>query len=387
MKRVLSIDIIRGIVIIIMALDHVRDLIHIDSITQSPTNLATTTPFLFFTRWITHLCAPIFVFLSGTSAFIVSKNYDNLGKTKKYLIKRGLWLIFLEFTIVNFGLYFDIGFHTFLFEVIATIGIGFVMLGLMLKIPSKYLGITGLIIIFTHNLTPLIPFAEGSILKVILAPFFSPAMIPLFADKAFTMAYPPIPWFGIMLIGFACGQLFELPSEKRKSIFLKIGISALAMFIIIRFVNIYGDSVSWTLQKDSLYTFLSFMNVSKYPPSLVFCLITLGVLFSLLAFADQFNTKIKNITSIYGKVPLFYFVVHFYLIHLITLMVLFVQGFSWSQFEFAKGTFGRPQGIVTGLSLWAIYLIWIGVVLVLYYPCKWYGRYKTEKKYWWLSYL
>jgi uncharacterized membrane protein len=284
-------------------------------------------------------------------------------------------------------LYFDIGFHTFLFEVIATIGIGFVMLGLMLKIPSKYLGIIGLIIIFTHNLTPLIPFAEGSILKVILAPFFSPAMIPLFADKAFTMAYPPIPWFGIMLIGFACGQLFELPSEKRKSIFLKIGISALAMFIIIRFVNIYGDSVSWTLQKDSLYTFLSFMNVSKYPPSLVFCLITLGVLFSLLAFADQFNTKIKNITSIYGKVPLFYFVVHFYLIHLITLMVLFVQGVSWSQFEFAKGTFGRPQGIVTGLSLWAIYLIWIGVVLVLYYPCKWYGRYKTEKKYWWLSYL
>ena len=167
MKRENSIDIVRGIVMIIMALDHVRDLMHIDSITQSPTDLSTTTPFLFFTRWITHLCAPIFVFLAGTSVYLALNRKNNFAETRQHLIKRGFWLLLLEFTVVNFGLFFDIGFHTLLFQVIGAIGFGFILLGLLLKIPTKQLGIIGLIIIFGHNLLVLIPFAEGSILKAI----------------------------------------------------------------------------------------------------------------------------------------------------------------------------------------------------------------------------
>lgn len=386
MKRQASIDIVRGIVMIIMALDHVRDLMHVDSITQSPTDLATTSPLLFFTRWITHLCAPIFVFLAGTSVYLSLQNKNNIVETRQHLLKRGFWLIFIEFTIVNFGLFFDIGFHTLLFEVIAAIGFGFIVLGLLLKISPKTIGIMGLIIVFCHNLLPLIPFAENSILKAVLAPFFSPIVIP-FAERAFIMGYPPIPWLGIMLIGFATGKFFELETAKRKQIFVRFGLGALVLFVILRFANIYGDPALWTAQKNSVFTFLSFMNITKYPPSLLFCLVTLGIMFLLLAFAEQFQNKIKKITLVYGKVPLFYFVVHFYVIHILTLIMLLGQGFSWSQFEFASGTFGRPKDIVSGLPLWSIYVIWIFVVTLLYKPCQWFGKYKAEKQHWWVKYI
>lgn len=385
MKRLQSIDIVRGIVMIIMALDHVRDLMHVDSITQSPTDLATTSPLLFFTRWITYLCAPSFVFLAGTSVYLSLQN-KNSSETRKHLFKRGFWLIFLEFTVVNFGLFFDIGFHSLLFEVIAAIGFGFIILGLLLKIRSKILGIIGLVIIFFHNLLPLLPFAENSVLKVILSPFFGPIVIP-FSGRAFIMAYPPIPWLGIMLVGFASGKFFELAEEKRKKLFIQIGLSALVLFVIFRCINIYGDPALWDSQRDALFTFLSFMNITKYPPSLLFCLTTLGIMFLLLAFAEQFHGKIKKVTLVYGKVPLFYFVVHFYIIHILTLLMLFAQGFNWSQLEFVSGNFGRPKNTVSGLPLWAIYLIWIFVVVLLYKPCQWFGKYKAENKYWWLKYI
>lgn len=386
MKRQQSIDIVRGIVMIIMALDHVRDLMHVDSITQSPTDLGTTTPLLFFTRWITHLCAPIFVFLAGTSVYLSLQNKNNIAEKRQHLLKRGFWLIVVEFTIVNFGLFFDIGFHTLLFEVIAAIGFGFIILGLLLKIRSKILGIIGLIIIFSHNLLPLIPFAENSVLKAVLSPFFSPIVIP-FSGRAFIMGYPPIPWLGIMLVGFATGKFFLLAEEKKQKLFVKIGLSALSLFIVVRFLNIYGDPVLWARQKDAVFTFLSFMNVTKYPPSLLFCLVTLGILFLLLAFAEQFQNGIKKVALVYGKVPLFYFVIHFYVIHIITLFMLILQGFNWSQLEFASGTFGRPKGVESGLPLWSIYFIWIFVVMILYKPCLWFGKYKAENQHWWLKYI
>lgn len=387
MKRESSIDIVRGIVMIIMALDHIRDLMHVDSLVQQPTDLATTTPILFFTRWITHLCAPTFVFLAGTSVYLSLKSKNNFTASKQHLIKRGLWLISLEFTVVNFGLFFDIGFHTLIFEVIATIGFGFIVLGLLLKVPPKQLGILGLLIIFCHNLFPLIPFAEGSVFRTILAPFFSLTVVPLFAGKVFVVGYPPIPWLGIMLVGFATGKFFEWEEEKRNKLFVRIGFSALVLFIAIRFVNVYGDPVLWSSQKDLVFTFLSFMNVSKYPPSLLFCLATLGISFLLLAFAAQFNDRVKKVTLVYGKVPLFYFVFHFYIIHLLTLAMLFFQGFSWPEFEFAGGTFGRPKDVESGLPLWSIYVIWVSVVVILYKPCVWFGAYKAKNNYWWLRYI
>jgi uncharacterized membrane protein len=387
MKRIHSIDIVRGIVMVIMALDHVRDMMHVDSITQSPTNLETTTPVLFFTRWITYLCAPAFVFLAGTSAYLSNKKKNSIQLSRSFLLKRGLYLIVLELVVVNFALYFDPGFHTVIFEVIATIGFGFIMLGLLLKASLKTIGIIGLVILFGHNLVAFIPFASGSSLKSVVSLFFSPGSFPLSAGSIFVMAYPPVPWLGIMLTGYASGKFFELPVEKRKRLFMKIGSFAILLFIGIRFINIYGDPAKWSSQKTGLFTFLSFMNVTKYPPSLLFCLVTLGIMFLLLALAETPMNKPGKMVSVYGKVPLFYFLIHFFLIHLMMLALMFLQGFSWSQMDFASGTFGRPKAVQSGVQLWVIYLIWIAVVIILYKPCLWYGNYKATHKHWWLKYM
>ncbi|MEO7140868.1 MAG: heparan-alpha-glucosaminide N-acetyltransferase domain-containing protein [Ferruginibacter sp.] len=387
MKRLQSIDLIRGAVMIIMALDHVRDLMHVNSLTQIPTNLATTTPLLFFTRFITYFCAPTFVFLAGTSAFLNFKRYNNLLVTRKYLISRGLALIFIEFTIVNFGMFFDLGFHTFIFEVIATIGFGFVILGLLLPVPSKVLGIIGLLIIFTHNLYPMLPFDKGSAIGTIISQFFLPGATP-FGPRVFVMAYPPIPWLGIMLCGFATGNIFALPVPKRKEIFLWVGVSALVVFAIVRYLNFYGDPLPFTVQPTTVYTSLSFINLTKYPPSLLFCLVTLGILFIAFAtFSGSANNKIAGVLSVYGKTPMFYFLVHFYLIHVLMVVMLFIQGFHWTDLNFASGNFGRSKNVKSGLGLGAVYLLWLFVVIALYKPCMWYAKYKATHKHWWLRYI
>ena len=374
MKRIQSIDFARGLVMIIMALDHVRDLIHTSSVTQSPTDLSTTTPILFFTRWITYLCAPTFVFLSGTSAYLSFKRKNNYSESRKFLLKRGCWLIILEFSIVNFGLFFDPGFHTMLFEVIAAIGFGFIILSLLLRIPAKTTGIIGLLIIFCHELLN-------------VTPLFTPGAFSFLSNRVFVMAYPPIPWLGIMLIGYASGKLFELPVKERQKIFFRSGAIALLLFVTIRLANVYGDPLTWSYQKNTVFTFLSFINLSKYPPSLLFCMITLGILFLTLAFAEKFKNPLLDIAIIYGKAPLFYFVLHFYIIHLIMICTMFLQGFHWSDLDFASGNFGRPKGISSGLSLGPIYIIWIAVVALLYKPCRWFGRYKSVHAKWWLKYI
>jgi uncharacterized membrane protein len=371
---------------IIMALDHVRDLIHVNSIADSPTNLATTTPALFFTRWITYLCAPTFVFLAGTSAYLSFRRADNLVKSRNFLLKRGLYLVLLEFLVVNLGLFFDVGYHTLIFEVIATIGVGFIILSLLLQCSLRTIGIIGLVIIFLHNLSPFIPLAETSVLKKMLMPIFAPAAFP-FSNRVFVVAYPPVPWLGIMLAGFASGRFFEISESVRKTFFLKIGAAAIALFVVVRFINMYGDPVPWSSQKNAVFTFLSFMNVTKYPPSLVFCLVILGFMFFFLALSEGAKGKLTEVVSVFGKVPLFYFLVHFFLIHFILLGILLLQGIHLDQMEFASGTFGRPKALHTGLPLWVIYLIWIAVVALLYKPCKWFGEYKAKHKEWWLKYL
>jgi len=387
MERIKGIDFTRGIVMIVMALDHARDLMHINSITQNPTDLLTTTPLLFFTRFITHFCAPVFVFLAGTSAYISLINRNNVNQGRNFMIKRGLWLLLLEFTIVNFGIYFDFGFHTFLFQVIATIGSGFIILGLLIRLSAGNMAIIGLTILFFHNLFPVIPFGTGSLLKIILTPLFGITIYPVTAHTNFIMAYPPVPWLGIMLLGFAAGKIFELAAEKRKKIFLKIGLAALLFFVIIRFVNIYGDPSGWSLQKDGIYTIMSFINVTKYPPSLLFCSLTLGIMFLVFAITEKTKSRFMNEVSVFGKVPMFYFLIHFFLIHIVMITLMFIQGFDWQALDFASGSFGRPKGVQSGVGLLEIYLIWIGVVAILYKPCLWYGRYKAEHKGWWLRYI
>jgi len=190
-----------------------------------------------------------------------------------------------------------------------------------------------------------------------------------------------------MLVGFATGKLFELADDKRRNTFLKIGLGALVLFTLLRFINIYGDPALWSSQKNNLFTFLSFINVTKYPPSLLFSLVTLGIMFVILALAEQVKTSFTNFVSVYGKVPLFFYLIHWYIIHPTLIAIMFLQGFHWPDLDFASGNFGRPKGVESGLELWAIYLIWLGVILTLYYPCRKYSIYKAAQNKWWLKYI
>jgi uncharacterized membrane protein len=369
MKRMHSIDCMRGFVMIVMTLDHVRDLLHTTSILQQPTDLQTTTPALFFTRWITHLCAPTFVFLSGVAAFLSMKRRNDIRATRRYLLTRGAWLIVLEFTVINFGLWFDIHFKLFLFNVIAAIGCGFIILALLLTCSTKTIGIMGLTILFLHNLSPLAP--------AIIRPLFSPGAFPLPGNRLLVMGYPPVPWLGLMLVGFACGRFFAWDSRQRKSLFLKLGMASIALFILLRCINRYGDTAPWSPQKNGLFTFLSFINVTKYPPSLQFCLLFAGIMFLILYAIDNIQNRWTIVVSVYGQVPLFYFLVHWYILHPLVFIMVYLQGFTSSDMVFGFH-FGRPKS-GSGLPLWAIYLVWISMVAAMYPLCKWYARYRQNQ--------
>ena len=364
---------------VIMALDHVRDFMHTTSMNQSPTDMQTTTTLLFMTRWVTHLCAPTFVFLSGVSAYLSFRLNNNIPESKAFLLKRGIWLVILEFTFINFALWYDIHFRLMIMEVIAAIGLSFIVLSFLLKVPSRIIGIAGLLIIFCHNLLQGIPIPENPISIFFSSILFRPFMMKISPGFSFFTAYPLIPWLGIMLAGFASGELFEIPAEKRNKIFLRIGLAALSLFVIIRFINIYGDPSLWAHQKSALFTFLSFINTTKYPPSLLFTLLFLGITFLVVFISDKVNNRFTEILSVYGRVPLFYFIIHLFIIHSLMFVMLFLQGFGSKDLLFGVFNNGRPK-TGGGVELPVIYIIWLSVVLLLYPVCKWYGRYKDEHK-------
>ena len=386
MKRISSIDIARGLVMVIMALDHSRDLLHTTSMTQSPTDLTTTTPILFFTRWITHLCAPAFVFLAGTSAWLGLEAGKDKRAGRRFLLTRGLALIVIEFTLVNFGMNFDIHFRYFLFEVIATIGAGFVLLFFLSRLSWNAVAVIAAVLFFGHDLLARIPLPENPTLKFIATLFFTLGVFPG-KHVTFLVAYPILPWLGIMLAGFAAGRLFTLAPEKRSRILFRLALGALALFALLRFTNLYGDPVPWSHQKNAMFTVLSFLNVNKYPPSLLFSLVTLGIMLLVLGAAEGKDNATTRFLLVYGRVPLFYFLVHFYLLHLLMFVMVFLQGFHPADLRFGPVLFGRPeQG--SGIPLWGVYLVWVSVVLVLYPVCRWYGRYKAaHKEMKWLRYL
>jgi uncharacterized membrane protein len=377
MNRIKSIDIVRGLVMVIMALDHVRDLLNTTAQTLDPTNLSTTTASLFLTRWVTHFCAPTFVFLAGTSAYLSVQR----GENRAFFIKRGLWLVLLEFTVITFGIWWDIHFNVFLFQVIAAIGLSFVVLGLLYRVPSKTLGIIGWSIVVLYGALSRLPISTP-----LVGFLYSVTALPLSATKTLVVGYPLLPWLGIMLIGYGTGPLFEYSSQERKTLFWKWGLVLLSLFVVIQLAHnsLFPNQLS--AQKEALFKVLYFLNVSKYPPSLLYVLLTLGVMFLLLSLAERGENALSRFLITYGKVPMFYYLVHWYIIHSLMFVVLFAQGFGVKDFEFGFG-FGRPKA-TNGLPLWGIYGVWIGVVLLLYPLCKWYGNYKKshpEKA--WLRYL
>ena len=387
-KRIESIDLLRGLVMIIMALDHTRDLFHTDAFISDPLNAETTTPILYLTRWITHFCAPTFVFLSGVSAWLQSRR-----KTKKelswFLITRGLWLIFLEVTVMT-GMLFDIHFSVVMLATIWAIGISMVILGLLIWLPFRLLLIAGLLIVFGHNSLDFAEASRNGAVPLWWNFLHRPTFLQISSNFSLGVFYPFLPWTGLMILGYCCGKLFsDTETEKRNRILLWMGIGALLLFVVLRSIDFYGDPLGWKQQETGLRTFFSFMNVQKYPPSLLFMCATIGGALIFLATVKNTNGRLSKIISVYGRVPLFYYVVHFYLIHFISALMYLSRGHSIA--DGLKGTPGIPFKFIIpgeGYSLWVVYAAWLGVVIGLYPFCKWYDRYKmNHKEKWWLSYL
>jgi uncharacterized membrane protein len=377
MGRFVSIDVTRGVVMIIMALDHVREFIHKSAATLDPTNLQNTTALLFLTRWITHLCAPAFVFLAGMSAYISLQRKKEKHAARRFLLTRGLWLLILEFTFINFALWFDIRFRLLLMEVIAAIGLSFMVLALLIRLNSRLIGLLGLILILSGIFVQYLNAPETPSGSFIFSVLFRPGLTRLSDSHSFFTAYPLLPWLGIMLTGFATGEVYEFPPERRRKILLRAGALILLFFVVIRSVNTFGDPARWTVQSSYLFTALSFLNVTKYPPSMLFTILFLAITMIILSLTGEKNNSVSRILSVYGRVPLFFFVIHLFVIHALMFPVLFIQGYGAGDFVFGAFKNGRPEA-GGGLGLAGVYLIWIAVVILLYPVCKWYGNYKAS---------
>lgn len=387
MKRITSIDTVRGIVMLIMAIDHARDLMHTTALTANPLDLSITTVPLFFTRWITHLCAPTFVFLSGVSAFIaVSRSGDKDG-SRQLLLRRGLWLVLLEITIVNFAVWFDIHFRTLMVQVIAAIGVGFILLYFFSRLSFKQNLSIAIVLMLLCQVTAGFNFPDLLALNFVYHLLISPFLFQVTPNFALFIAYPVLPWFAIMLAGYACGKLFTSVNERRAQQLLTISLSLFIVFVIMRAINIFGDPSQFVVQDNVLFSILSFVNVSKYPPSLLFTLLMLSISFFLLFVAERWSGKWQDILSTYGSVPMLYYLLHFYLLHLVAEGIFLFQGYHWSDLQFGTFQFGRPAG-PSGVGLKGVYLFWLLVVAVLYPLCKIYAAHKKahpEKA--WLKYL
>jgi uncharacterized membrane protein len=269
---------------------------------------------------------------------------------------------------------------------IFAIGLGFVTLSFLLKLPAKIIGFIGVGIIFLHGLTLLVPIPKDPGLAVGWSFLFRTNVFAITPDFTLGTLYPFIPWLGIMLAGFAFGRVFEQSAPVRRKILWRAALGSISLFVVIRLINFYGDPSLWSTQKSGLFTFLSFINVSKYPPSLLYTLLMLGIMFIILALADTKPTWLSNVLATYGKVPMFYYLLHWYLIHGLMYGMVFLQGFTWKEIPIGTFSFGRPPN--SGVELEIIYLVWLGVVAVLYPLCRWYAQYKADhREIKWLSYL
>lgn len=387
--RVRSIDVLRGMVMVIMALDHVRDYFHSTAMVDDPLNLETTTPILYFTRWITHFCAPVFVFLAGTSAYLIG-----LKKSKKelslFLIKRGLWLVLIEVTIVTLGWTFNPLYNLFILQVIWAIGISMFILGLLVYLPYSLLLALGLVIVFGHNLVDYAEAARegkvGLLWDLLHRGNFS--VYNLDSSHFFIIVYAVIPWLGVMILGYTFGKLYEpsMNPKRRKKLLLAMGTGLILLFVIVRALNGYGDSAHWSVQSNPLDTFLSFMKVSKYPPSMLFVCITIGIGLIMLASLENVQNRFASWMTVYGRVPFFYYIIHLYLIHTLCVIAFFLSGYGANDIVSRQTPFlFRPPQF--GYSLPIVYAIWLLVVILLYPICRWYNRYKSNHHQWWLNYL
>jgi uncharacterized membrane protein len=380
--RLESVDLLRGVVMILMALDHTRDFLGVAGV--SPTDTAQTTVPLFFTRWITHFCAPVFFLLTGTGAYL-SLQRKSKRQLSRFLFTRGLWLIFLEWTLFRcLGFQFNFDYHVTLLNVLWALGWAMIVLSVLVRMPLSVTTALGLIMIAGHNLLDSIQ-SSNPIWSILHSPNF----ILKNPQHSVFIVYPLIPWVGVTAIGYSLGQVYAWNSQRRRKFLLRAGVGVTAAFLILRSINIYGDPVQWATQQSAAFTALSFLNTCKYPPSLLFLLMTLGPALVLLWATDRRTPQLLRPALVFGKVPMFYFLLHIQLIHLIAVVVCYARyGHVHWMFEspsVSQFPITPPPG--WGFSLPIVYLIWVCVVIALYPLCRWFAAAKRSRRNAWLSYL
>ena len=398
-RRIYSVDLLRGIVMMIMMLDHVREFVHAGALLSDPTDPATTTVPIFLTRWITHFCAPVFVFLSGVSIYLQRLNGKPVKDLTWFLFTRGVWLVILEFTVIRFLIVFNLDYLTFfgMAQVIWVIGVSMMAMGALIYLPVKVVGILGVLMIVLHNLLdglsvpPQVAFTGqanlGQSLWIILHGI---GIVPMGSTSSSAFfAYALIPWIGVMMAGYALGPVFEWDNDRRKTALLAIGIASVLLFFILRSINIYGDPSPWRSFETGSRTILSFFNVTKYPPSLLFLLATLGPGLIVLYCADRIDGRAtwQRICITFGRVPMFYYVLQWAWAHGVALLMAYLAGTDTSYLFKDLFQMGQSAPPGHGFSLPITYAAWIAGLIAVYPLCGWWGNLKARNKHWALSYL
>jgi uncharacterized membrane protein len=390
--RLDSVDFVRGVVMVVMALDHVRDFFHIYAKSFDPLDPSKTWTALFFTRWVTHFCAPTFVFLAGTGAFLSTHRGKTKPELARFLLTRGLWLVLLELTLVRFGWFFNFDYHVMIAQVIWAIGWSMVVLAGLVFLPVRAVAAVGLALIFLHNLLDGLSADSFGSFRWLWVLLHEQNVLTLRPGFFVFVAYPLVPWVGVMAVGYAFGSLLTLERERRRRVLLSIGGAAVLLFVVLRALNVYGDPTPWASQgRGAWFTFLSFINTQKYPPSLLFLLMTLGPSIIAVALFDREGGagRLARPFVVFGRVPLFYYLLHVPLMHLVAVIFSYVK-YGRAEWLFLNwpppgAPTLEPQGY--GYDLWVVYLIWLGVVAALYPLCRWFAAVKRRRQDAWLSYL
>jgi uncharacterized membrane protein len=385
-QRIDAIDVLRGLVIVIMALDHIRDYLHVSGYAINPLNPEQTTPLLYMTRWITNLCAPTFVFLSGVSAFLQGARGKSKAELARQLFTRGLWLVVLEFTVISFAWAWSFP-YLIMLQVIWAIGVSMIVLSALVFLPPNVVLGVGIAIIAGHNLTDAISPAAFGPLAPVWSLMHTPTPLPSAENPVAFAFYPLFPWFGIMAFGYGLGRVFL--SGKRDRILPVIGGAMILAFLVLRGFNVYGNPIPWTPQANIDATLMVFFDVLKYPPSLLFVCATLGPVLLLFPLLAKLEGPAAGFLRTYGAVPLMAYVAHIYVVHAIALTSRLATGQDPAgMFDTIRNFMFEPDRM-GGVSfpLWYVYLAWIAVLAIIYPLCRWWAGVKRRRRDWWLSYL
>jgi uncharacterized membrane protein len=379
--RLPGIDRMRGLVILLMALDHVRDFFNADALYFNPTDLTRTYPALFLTRFATHYCAPTFVFLAGVSALLHGTRFDGRGPLARFLLTRGAGLILLDIAVVSpiWGL--ELG--SLHLATLWAIGFSMIVLAGLVWPPPLAVLLLGVLILLSHNLLDRVHASDFGNWALLWNILHEPGALP-FGLRG-EVSYPVLPWIGIMALGYGLGHVFLEPAAQRDRQLTLLGLASIALFLLLRGTNLYGDPHPWSAQGDQVMTALSLLNVTKYPPSLLYALVTLGPIFLLLPAMERLGGFAGEVLATFGRVPLFIYLLHLYAAHAVAVALWLAEGFDFHQLRGFGIQAAPPEGL--GLSLAGTYAAWILIMAALYPACRWFASMKRRRHDWWLSYL